>query len=397
MFASFFYLLRARGLQVSLNEWMTFVEALDKGLFGANFTQFYYLARSILVKSEADYDRFDRAFLEFFKDVPFDSEALAEELLKLLDDPNHEKKGDQGRGRNVLSLSDEKIRKMFKERLEEQNNEEHNGGSYWIGTDGASAFGNDGEALKGIRVGGKSKRRLAMSVAGERRFRDFRDDTVLDTRDFQLAFRSLRQFSSRIDAPRTELNVDGTIKETCDNSGHLKLVFDKPRKNTVKLMLLIDSGGSMDLYSDLCTSLFQAVSKSNHFKDLKVFYFHNCFTNKLYKTPQILYRESVETDWILQNLDSDYKVIVVGDALMSTWELVDNRYYRQESQPSGLERLRMFKERYPHLVWLNPTDDEPRPGGFWGKSYLLIKNEIDMYKLTVENLGMVMKKLMVAR
>lgn len=397
MFVSFFYLLRARGLKVSLSEWMTLVEAMDKGLFGANFTQFYYMARSILVKSEADYDKFDKVFLEFFKDMEFDSEEIAEELMRHLNDPNHDKKGDQGRGRLSLRFSDEKIRKMFEDRLKEQGADEHNGGTYWVGTDGASPFGNDGEALKGIRVGGVSKRRSAMEVAGDRKFRDFRDDTVLDTRSFQVAFRSLRQFSTRIEAPRTELNLDETIKETSNNSGHLKLVFEKPRKNTVKLLLLMDSGGSMDIYSNLCTSLFQAVNKSNHFKDLKTYYFHNCFSDKLYTTPRIIYRESIDTKWVLDNIDSEYKVIVVGDALMSTWELLDNRYYRDGTRPSGLEWLRIFKERYPHLVWLNPTDEEPRPGGFWGQSLLVIRKEVDMYKLTVENLGKVMKKLMVVR
>lgn len=396
MFEAFFYLLRLRGIKVSMNEWLTFVEALDKGLFEANFTQFYYLSRSILVKSEADYDKFDRVFLEFFKNIEFDNDELAEELLKWLNNPDHDKIGDQGRGEWLRSLSDEKIRQMFKERLEEQD-AEHNGGTYWVGTDGASPFGNDGEGLKGIRVGGVSRRRLATEVAGERKFRDFRDDTVLDSRSFQLAFKSLRQFSTRIDAPRTELDVDETIEETCNNSGNLKLVYNKPRKNTVKLLLLMDSGGSMDMYSELCTSLFRSVNKANHFKDLKVYYFHNCFTDKLFTTPRVLYRESLETEWVLNNLDSDYKVIIVGDALMGTGELVDKRYSRNGLLPSGLEWLRRFKERYPHLVWLNPTEEMPSERSYWGYSHVLIRKEVDMYTLTVENLGMAMKKLMVAR
>lgn len=397
MFVSFFYLLRARGLNVSLNEWMTFVEALDKGLFEANFTQFYYLSRSILVKSEADYDKYDRVFLEFFKDVEFDNEELSEELLKWLNNPALRNPGDRPLDKETLGLSDEKIRKMFEERLKEQK-EEHNGGNYWIGTGGTSAFGNNGFSMNGIRVGGESRRRLAMHVAGERRFRDFRNDTVMDSRSFQMAFRSLRQFSSRVDAPRTELNIDETLKATCNNAGRLKLVFDKPRKNTVKLMLLIDSGGSMEMYSRLCTSLFQAASKSNHFRDLKVYYFHNCITDRVHKTPQIYGRDSVETDWILTNIDSEYKVIIVGDALMHMGELMDRgMYWRAASGPSGFERLRQFKERYPHLVWLNPTEENLREGGYWGQSYFVIKKEVDMYKLTVENLGAVMKKLMVAR
>lgn len=266
MFGSFFYLLRARGLKVSLSEWLTLVEAMDKGLIDTNFTQFYYLTRAILVKSEADFDRFDSVFMEYFKDVVVESEELPPELLEWLNNPAIRKRGtdlpDTGRANMWKSFNEERIQKMFQERLAEQK-EEHNGGAYWIGTEGASPFGNSGETLKGIRVGGVSRHRRAMSVAGERRYRDFRDDAGLDVRSFQTAFRRLRQFSNRVDVPRTELNIDATIGATCANAGHLKLVFDKPRKNTVKLMLLMDSGGSMDLYSGMCAALFQAVSRSN--------------------------------------------------------------------------------------------------------------------------------------
>lgn len=397
MFGSFFYLLRARGLDVSLSEWLTLVEAMDKGLSKAGFTQFYYLARSILVKSESEYDKFDRVFLEYFKSVAFESDELPQELMDWLNDPAHDKHGDLGRGDMVLGLSNEDIVRMFKERLLEQK-DEHNGGTYWIGTDGASPFGNDGETEKGIRVGGVSQKRMAMAVAGERRFRDFRDDATLDTRSFQLAFRRLRQFSNRIDAPRTELNINDTIRATCDNCGKLKLVFDKPRKNTVKLMLLMDSGGSMAVYSRLCASLFQAVSKSNHFKDLKVYYFHNCFKSQLYTTPRIWYKESIKTDWVLNNLDGEYRVIIVGDALMDSSELTGGGYFSYKSSvPNGLQWLRRFKERYRHLVWLTPEDNESLVSSFWGQSYTIISNEVDMRVLTVENLTNVVKKLMVAR
>ncbi len=397
MFGSFFYLLRARGLDVSLSEWLTFVEAMDKRLLDADLTQFYYLTRAILVKSEADFDKFDRVFLEFFKDVAFESDELPPELLRWLNDPNHGKLGDQGRGEWLLGLDNDQIRRMFRERLAEQTSE-HNGGTYWIGTDGASPFGNDGESRKGIRVGGASRRRMAMSVAGERKYRDFRDDAALNTRSFQLAFRRLRQFSNQVDAPRTELNMGETITATCNNAGHLKLVFGKPRKNTVKLMLLIDSGGSMDCYSGLCAALFQAVSKSNHFKDLKVYYFHNCFKTQLYTTPRITYRESVKTDWVLQNISGEYRVIIIGDALMDPMELTGVHYNPGgRDTPTGLQRLRQFKERYRHLAWLTPEDNASMVGSFWGESFEIIRREVDTRTLTVENLTKVIKKLMVQR
>jgi uncharacterized protein with von Willebrand factor type A (vWA) domain len=396
VFGAFFYLLRGRGLDVSLSEWLTFVEALDKGLYNANFTEFYYLARSILVKSEADFDAFDAVFLEYFKDVAASTDKLPQALLNWLNNPDHEKRGDLGRGEQALALSHEDIWKMFAERLKEQK-EEHNGGSYWVGTDGASPFGNDGESKKGIRVGGASRRRMALEVAGERRYRDFREDATLNTRSFQLAFRRLRQFSKRVDALPTELNINATVKKTCDNCGRLKLVFDKPRKNTVKLLLLIDSGGSMDSYSGLCASLFQAVSKSNHFRDLKVYYFHNCFKGTLYKTPKISYRESVKTEWVLRNLDGAYRVIIVGDALMDAYELTGYSRSGGGSSASGLDWLRRFKARYRRLVWLTPADNEMMVGSFWGESYDIIRNEVDTRPLTVENLTAVIKKLMVAR
>ena len=273
MFTSFFYLLRARGLKVSLNEWMSLIEALDKGLHGSSFTGFYYLCRSVLVKSEADFDKFDGAFLEFFKDMELTDE-LPQELLDWLENPK-EKPGeefDMDRAMQNEWLSQEEIQRMFLERLQEQK-EEHNGGSYWVGTGGVSVFGNSGFSPRGIRVGGEGGQRRAFQVAGERKFRDFRDDNTLDIRQFQMAFRRLRQFSAKADEARTEFDIDGTIRETCDNAGNLKVVYERPRKNTVKILLLMDSGGSMDYYSRMCSALFQAVSKSNHFKDLQVFYF----------------------------------------------------------------------------------------------------------------------------
>ena len=254
MFTSFFYLLRARGLKVSLNEWMSLIEALDKGLHNSSFTGFYYLCRAILVKSEADFDKFDGAFLEYFKDMERATDELPKELLDWLNKPREELDGsfsEEDLLRN-MGLSEEEIQRMFRERLQEQH-EQHNGGSKWIGTRGASPFGNNGQIDKGIRVGGVSQKRSAFQVAGDRKFRDFREDNVLDTRQFQMAFRRLRQFSARADEARSEFDIDGTIRETCDNAGSLKVVYDKPRRNTVKVLLLMDSGGSMDYYSKMCS------------------------------------------------------------------------------------------------------------------------------------------------
>lgn len=398
MFSSFFYLLRARGLDISLNEWMTLVEALDKGLSGASFTGFYYLCRGILIKSEGDFDKFDAAFLEFFKDLEF-TEELPKELMDWLEKPKDAPGDsfDMERAEQNKFLSSEEIQKMFLERLQEQK-EEHNGGSYWVGTGGVSVFGNSGYSPKGIRVGGESRHRTALQVAGDRKFRDFRSDNVLDTRQFQMAFRRLRQFSSRIDAPKTEFDIDSTIQETCNNAGKLKVVYEKPRKNTVKVLLLMDSGGSMDYYSQLCSSLFQAVSKSSHFKDLKVFYFHNCIYSKIFTEPTMRPRFAIDTNWILQNISSEYKVIIVGDAMMEPSELLygSTYHYGARDEIAGIEWLTRFKEKYPHLVWLNPAN-RPAWSGYWSQTYDIINKDFDMYKLSVLELEAALKKLLVAR
>lgn len=398
MFTAFFYLLRSRGLKVSMNEWMTLMEALDKGLHQSSFTGFYYLCRSVLVKSEADFDKFDGAFLEFFKGVEFEGE-LPPELMEWLTNPK-EKPGDQFDMERAMQnewISQAEIQKMFLERLEEQK-EEHNGGSYWVGTGGVSVFGNSGFSPRGIRVGGEGGKRRAFQVASERKFRDFRQDNTLDTRQFQMAFRRLRQFSAKAEEAKTEFDIDSTIRETCDNAGKLKVVYDRPRKNTVKVLLLMDSGGSMDYYSRLCSMLFQAVSKSNHFKDLQVFYFHNCIYSKIYTDPQLRPKSVIPTEWILKNLSSEYKVIIVGDAQMEPSELLDPSYYNYGARDNitGIEWLTRFREKYPHLVWLNPSE-RPYWGGWWAKTYDIIRKDFDMYDLSIDGLNAALKKLMVSR
>ncbi len=396
MFTAFFYLLRARGLKVSMNEWMTLLEALQKGLHQSSFTGFYYLCRSILVKSETDFDKFDGAFLEFFKDMEFTDE-LPQELLDWLENPK-DTPGDEfdmERAMQNERLSQQEIQRMFLERLEEQK-EEHNGGSYWVGTGGVSVFGNSGFSPRGIRVGGEGGKRRAFQVASERKFRDFRQDNTLDTRQFQMAFRRLRQFSAQMDEAKTEFDIDGTIQKTCDNAGTLKIVYDRPRKNTVKVMLLMDSGGSMDYYSRLCSALFQAVNKSSHFKDLQVFYFHNCIYSKIYTDPYLRPSSTISTEWILNNISSEYKVIIVGDAQMEPSELLDGSYYHYgvRDEISGIEWLTRFREKYPHLVWLNPSE-RPYWGGWWAKTYDIINKDFDMYDLTLEGINNALKKLMV--
>ena len=395
MFEDFLYLLRRNGLKVSLTEWMALMEALHKGLHGASFTGFYHLCRCLLVKSEADFDSFDRAFLEYFKDVPFQQE-VSQELLDWLNRPDvlsDYATWDEAQALKNMGFSEEEIEQMLKERMAEQT-EEHNGGSYWVGTHGMSMFGNSGNSPKGIRVGGQSMHHRAFRVAGERKFRDFRRDNTLDTRQFQVALRKLRQFSGLVDLPPTEFDVDNTIRDTADNGGVLKVRYKRPRENTVKVLLLMDSGGSMEYYGTLCSALFQAVSKSGHFKDLKIYYFHNCPYTRLYKEPTLDPNRAVPVSWVLSNIPPEYKVIFVGDAQMHPYELFDPFPVVKEGEPeSGLDCLRRFHNRYRHIVWLNPGD-RPDWGEEWTETYDAIDNLFPMFPLTVEGLETGMKKLL---
>ena len=395
MFLSFFYLLRRRGLEVSLNEWLTLLEGMEKGLHHASLTGFYHLCRALLIKSEADFDRFDQVFLEFFKDVPYQGE-LPQELMDWLNHPAQDLKRtlEELRELGFPEESLEELLKKLEERLREQT-EEHNGGSYWVGTQGRSPFGNNGWHPNGIRIGGVSRHRTAMAVAGERKFRDFRRDNTLDTRQFQMAFRLLRQFSAQVNSAEKVLDVDGTIHDTCDQAGMLKVRYKNPRKNAVKVLLLMDCGGSMDYYSELCSALFQAAGKSNTFQELHTFYFHNCVYESVYRQPRMLGEDAVSTEWLLQNFDGAYKVIVVGDAAMNPGELFGRQYdwWRQVSLPSGLEWLQRLKNHFPYLVWLNP---EPMPAhaDFWGHTHVELAKMFPMYTLSVQGLEAAMHRLM---
>ena len=395
MFEEFLYTLRRGGLKVSLTEWMSLMEALDKGLHRSSFTGFYHLCRCLLVKSEADFDRFDRCFLQYFRDVPFEGE-VSQELLDWLDRPDvlsDYANWDEEQARLNELLSEEDIEKMLQERMQEQN-EEHNGGNYWVGTHGMSTFGNSGLSPKGIRVGGQGMHRRAFRVAGERKFRDFRKDNTLDTRQFQVALKRLRQYSGLVDLPPTEFDVDNTIQDTAEKGGMLTVRYKRPRQNTVKVLLLMDSGGSMEYYGSLCSALFQAVNKSNHFKDLKIFYFHNCPYTRVYHEPTLDPNRASPVSWLLSNIPPEYKVIFVGDAQMHPYELLDPFPVQREGEPvSGLDCLRCIRDRFWHAVWLNPGE-RPAWGEEWTRTYDVIQDLFPMYPLTVEGLEQGMRKLL---
>jgi len=397
VFLEFFYLLRARGLEVSINEWMALVEALDKGLAKSSLTSFYYLCRSVLIKSEADYDKFDEVFAAYFKDVQT-PEELPDEVWKWLADEEEERAlDDKGDEWSYIHRELQELLDLMDERLEEQK-EKHHGGTYWVGTGGTSTMGRGGYNTQGIRVGGKSRHKTALQIAGERNFKDFREDKVLDIRQFQMAFRKLRQFSTRMDVEKTELDIDQTIDKTCEHAGMLNLVYEKPRKNTVKILLLIDSDGSMLMYSRLVNKLFQAISKANHFKDLQVYYFHNCVYDHLYTNPYCRYGEWVDTQWVLNNLDSEYKVIFVGDGTMAPSELhsrYGNSYYSLRNEEPGINWLMRIKRKFKKQIWLNPIRETEWEWVYGHKTLQDIKKIFPMFELTLSGLEAGIKKLLV--
>ena len=397
MFIDFFDTCKAKGLNITLSEWLILMDALDKGLCESSLSKFYYIARSILVKSETDFDKFDLAFEEYFKGI-FSDDQITDRMLRWLDKPEmnemlHEMDKNYLNSVESGAIDKNDVETKFKQRLKDQDSE-HNGGAYWIGTMGKTSFGNTGGNIGGIRVGGATGYQSAFSVVGARRYRDFRDDRALDNRQFQMAFRKLRQFSSKLDIPKTELDIDQTVDKTCNNGGCLQIVMDRPRKNTVKLLLLMDSGGTMIPYCKLLNELFQSVNKSNHYKDVKAYYFHNCIYSHVYKTPECENGDWIETEWMFRNLDKDYKVIIVGDAAMAPEELYakDGNYRGPNGGYSGHEWLTMMKNKYKKIVWLNPKMAVGRAP--WREAETAIKAMFPMLPLTVEGLNEGMEILM---
>lgn len=397
MFSKFFYALKDKGLEVTLSEWLDLQEALDKGLCESSLTKFYYIARMLLVKSETEFDKFDMAFEECFKGVKYETE-IGKNMLSWLDKPEmsallHEEEKHWLNQIEDIHVDKDDVEEKFKQRLKDQDTE-HNGGSYWIGTMGKTQFGNTGGNVGGVRVGGTTGYQSAFSVVGARKYRDFRDDKVIDNRQFQMALRRLRQFSTKLDIPKTELDIDNTIDKTCNNGGYLQIEMMKPRKNAVKLMLLMDSGGTMIPYTKLMNDLFQSVNKSNHFKDVKVYYFHNCIYSKLYKTPECENGDWIDTEWLFRNADSDYKVIIVGDAAMAPEELYSDtgNYRGPNGGLSGFQWLQLVKRHYKKVVWMNPKMAPGRAP--WREAETAVKEIFPMYKLTVKGLNEAMVTLM---
>ncbi len=388
MFMDLFYTLRQLKVPVSVTEWMTLMEALSKGHAQSSLTSFYHLARAVLIKSETFYDQYDQAFAHVFREAALPAD-IRQEILDWLADPL-----------NRLELSDEelaaierwdldKLRQELDKRLNEQD-ERHDGGSRWVGTGGTSPFGHSGAHPAGIRIGGEGGGGRAIQIASARRFKNYRTDVALDVRQIKVALKKLRQFAK--EGPEDELDIDLTIDKTCREAGEIELVFTRARKNTVKVLLLMDSGGSMTPYSRLVSRLFSAAHQMSHFRDLKAYYFHNCIYQDLYK--DIYNNEAEPTAAVLKNLDGDYKVILVGDAYMAPSELMSvggaiDYYYHNETP--GHEWLNRIADHFRNCVWLNPLP----PLAWVNYTIKAIGQVFPMYPLTLDGLEDAVRKLIV--
>lgn len=400
MFTGFFYTLKEEKVPVTPTEWMTLMEALDKGLSGGSLSGFYHLSRAVLVKSESHYDRFDMAFRRYFEGVET-PEGLASQVAEWLEHGLPPLKISPSDRLPFSEWSLEKLKKELDERLKKQDGQ-HHGGSQWIGTGGTSPFGHSGYHPAGVRIGGQSGNRSAVKVAAERRYRDFRNDSVLNTRQFEVALRKLRQLSSNEEVPPDVLNIDKTIDATCRKAGMLELVWDRPRKNTVKVVILMDSGGSMSPYAMLCSQLFTAASRVNHFKDIKFYYFHNCVYDRLYNDPFCSARKSVETTGVIKDLDSSYRLIMVGDASMAPSELLmvgGALDWGVDDNDPGEMWLKRLTDHFSHSVWLNPIPQQmwPPEGERTYDTISVIRRIFPMFELTVEGLERAVARLKVNR
>jgi len=400
VFTDFFFLLRAYGVPVTVTEWLALMRALALGLAPAGLDQFYAVARSILVKSEAHFDQYDLAFMAMFKGIETPLE-IADEVWQWLADPlQMAGLSDEERRQLAAALEDldlEALLEELAERLQEQT-EAHHGGSHWVGTGGTSPFGHSGFHPGGIRVGGESRNLSAVKVAGERRYRGYRTDQEVGVRQFELALRRLRQLSSRTEGAPDELDLDETVEETAGNAGRLSLVWRKGRKNAVKVVLLMDVGGSMHPYIRLCSQLFSAVNRSSHFKDLRFYYFHNCVYDWLYTTTRMTASEAVSTRRVLQELPGDYKLILVGDAAMAPSELMARDgiiWWGHGNDEPGIDWLQRLRRHFDHSVWLNTI-----PAADWEHAYgsvtiRKVREVFPMFELTVDGLTAATRKLMV--
>ena len=389
MLINFFYTLKTVGLPVSIKELLHLLEALQKRLAFCSLDDFYLLARLCLIKDEKYFDRFDKAFGIYFNEL----QSIDDILEALIPE-------DWLRAEFMKQLSDEekaeiealggldKLLETFKQRLKEQQ-ERHAGGNKWIGTGGTSPFGHGGYHPEGIRVGGESRNKSAAKVWEKRTFKDLDDSVELGTRNLKVALRKLRKFARS--GAHEELDLDDTISSTARNAGMLDIKMIPERHNAVKVLLFLDVGGSMDPFIKICEELFSACK--TEFKHLEYYYFHNFIYENVWKDNARRYTENIPLEEVLRTYGSDYKVIFIGDASMSPYEISHpGGSVEHMNEESGYVWMQRLKATFDKVVWLNPVEAK-----YWDYTYSIeMTNQLvegQMYPLTLAGMEQAIKSL----
>jgi len=393
MLIDFFYTLRAAKLPVSVKEFLVLLQALKSGVVGPlsdgawSMEDFYHLARTVLVKDEKHYDKFDKAFAAYFHGVElladFTREIPADWLRKMLErELTPEQKA------AIQKMGWDELMETLKKRLEEQK-ERHEGGSKWIGTGGTSPFGHGGTNPQGIRIGGAGRNRSAVKVWEQRAYRDYDDTQELGTRNIKVALRRLRKFAR--EGNELELDLPDTIRSTAANAGRLDIKMVPERHNNVKVLLLMDVGGTMDEHIQRVEELFSAVKAE--LKRLEFYYFHNCVYDYLWKNNRRRFAEKFPTWDIIRKYNKDYKLIFVGDATMSPYEILQpGGSVEYNNEEPGAEWLQRLTHAFPRFAWINPE-----PPGVWQyrQSIAIIQQLMGqrMFPLTLKGLEEAMRLL----
>jgi uncharacterized protein with von Willebrand factor type A (vWA) domain len=406
MLIDFFYTLRAARLKVSVREFLTLLEALKAGVIDTDpaavgdadqgtveaggvptIDRFYHLARLTLVKDETQFDKFDQAFGAYFNGVELLTESARELPLDWLRQTLERELSAEDKAR-VEALGWDELMRTLQQRLDEQTGR-HEGGSKWIGTGGTSPFGHGGYNPAGIRIGGTGKNRSAVKVWEQRSFRDYDDTLELGTRNIKVALRRLRRFARQ--GAAEELDLDDTIHSTAANAGLLDIKLVPERHNQVKVLLLMDVGGTMDEHVHRVEELFSAAK--NEFKHLEFYYFHNCVYDFMWRNNQRRHAEKFATWDVIRKYNRDYKLIFIGDATMSPYEILQvGGSVEYNNEETGAQWLQRLTHAFPHHAWINPE-----PQGVWGyrQSISIVQQLIGprMFPLTLAGLDQAMRLL----
>ncbi|SDP00815.1 hypothetical protein SAMN04488595_103500 [Ralstonia sp. 25mfcol4.1] len=389
MLIDFFFSLRHAKLPVSVKEYLTMLEALRAQVISPSIDEFYYLSRMTLVKDEKHFDKFDQTFAAYFKGVESLVDWKSDIPLDWLQKTLERELSAEEKARIEAMGGLDKLMERLKQLLEEQK-EKHEGGNKWIGTGGTSPFGHGGYNPEGIRIGGPSKgNRTAIKVWESRAYKDYDDQVELGTRNIKVALRRLRRFAR--EGADTELDLDDTIHSTAANAGMLDIKLRPERHNKVKVLMLMDVGGSMDDHIKRVEELFSATK--TEFKHLEYYYFHNCLYDYVWKNNRRRHAEKIATWDLIHKYTPDYKVIFVGDATMSPYEILQPGGSVEYNNPeAGAVWLNRMIEQFPRFVWLNPE-----PEGLWQyRQSITVINQImknRMYPVTLAGLEEAMKVL----